>query len=276
MKYRVILLTLLTGCLFSCSKQEIPVFTSDDHGVYFQYMSSYLYGSTIEYYSDSLTYSFTSASADATSRVLSVLVRTMGKVTDYDRPIKVVIDEENTTAIEGVHYEENLDTLYIPAGESSVYARIKFLRAEDLLEKTVRLGLKLEANEYFGLYIDEYKNTNSYTTTGEMLDGTRFAFVVSETYTEPSYWGWFGDDYFGAWTAKKYVTLNSVMEWTVSDWNRAGGSGAKVVLGRFSFAATRLQEYLQEQADAGVPVTEADGTYMQLPEPYQVDYSKYE
>lgn len=276
MKYRIVLLTLLTGLLFSCTKQEIPVFSSDDHGVYFQYKSSYIYGTTIENYTDSLSYSFTSAAADATSIVLSVPVRTMGKVTDYDRPIKVVIDEENTTAIAGVHYEENLDTLYIPAGESSVYARIKFLRAEDLLEKTVRVGLKLEANEYFGLYIDEYKNTNSYTATGEMLDGTRFAFVVSETYTEPSYWTWFGGSYFGAWTAKKYVTLNNVMGWTASDWSRAGGTGAKVVLGRFSFAATRFQEYLQEQADAGTPVIDVDGTYMQLPEPYQVDYSKYE
>ncbi len=276
MKYRIVLLILLTGLFFSCSKQEIPVFTSDDHGVYFQYRSSYVYGTSIENYTDSLSYSFSSASAETSSVVLSVPLRTMGKVMDYDRPVKVVIDEENTTAIEGVHYEENLDTLYIPAGQSSVNVRIRFLRAEDLLEKTVRLGLKLEANEHFGLYIDEYKNTNSYATTGEMLDGIRFTFIVSEMYTEPSYWTWFGGDYFGAWTAKKYVTLNSVMEWTASDWSRAGGTGAKVVLGRFSFAATRLQEYLQGQADAGTPVLESDGTYMQLPEPYQVDYSKYE
>lgn len=31
-------------------KQDIPVFTSDDHGIYFQRVSSYIYGSTTEYY----------------------------------------------------------------------------------------------------------------------------------------------------------------------------------------------------------------------------------
>ena len=57
-----------------------------------------------------------SAQATAKSVVLSATVRTMGKVADYDRPFKVVVDQEGTTAIEGKHYEVNLDTVVVPAG----------------------------------------------------------------------------------------------------------------------------------------------------------------
>lgn len=51
--------------------------------------------------------------------MLAATVRTMGKVADYDRPFKVVVDKEGSTAVEGEHYEIDLDTLVVRAGESS-------------------------------------------------------------------------------------------------------------------------------------------------------------
>lgn len=257
-----------------CEKKDIDVFTTDDTGIYFQRSSSYS-GST-QNYSNSSSFSFASLDASVEYSILSASVRTMGKVADYDRPFKVVVDEEQTTAIEGVHYTLNLDTCYIPAGESSANVRVTFFRTEDLMDEEVRLTLRLQDNEYFTCYIDEYKSTNSYTATGVQLSGTSFRFIVSEMYTEPGYWTSLGTSYLGTWSARKYSVVNSVCELTDDDWEVAGQSGAKVALGRFNFFALAVQAYLQEQADAGTPVLEADGSYMQLGSNYTVDYSAYE
>ena len=277
MKLNIILFTavIFVFSFWGCDEEEIETFSSDDAGIYFQRVSSYVSGGTTEYYADSLVYSFASADADTKSTTLSATVRTMGKVVDYDRPFKVVVDEEGTTAVEGVHYVIDLDTLVIPAGKSSVNVRLIFNRTEDLLEKTVRLALRLEDNEYFKCYFPEYKNTNSYTATGDMIHGTLYVFSVSEMYTEPWYWS-FGINYFGSWTSKKYVIVNQVCGLTPEDWSQAGIAGTKVQYGRFSFFASAVQRYLQEQADAGTPVLDVDGKYMQLAPAYLVDYSQYE
>ena len=59
MKWRNILLVLAFGGLLgACEKKEIPTFTTDDTGIYFQRVSSSYYGTTTEFYSDSLSYSF--------------------------------------------------------------------------------------------------------------------------------------------------------------------------------------------------------------------------
>ena len=52
-------------------------------------------------YTDSLDYSFASLPASMKDVILPATVRTMGKVADQDRPFKVVVDKEGTTAIEG-------------------------------------------------------------------------------------------------------------------------------------------------------------------------------
>ena len=277
MKWKNILwIVWTTFILTACEKQEIPVFASDDQGIYFQRVSSFILGSTTEYYGDSTAYSFASVAGTVKNAVLSATARTMGKVVDYDRPFKVVIDKEESTAIEGIHYEANLDTVRIPAGASSVYVRVRFFRTDDLTDKTVRLVLRLEDNEYFKCYLPEYKNTNAYSVTGAMIRGDRYVFSLSEMYTAPSYWNSFGDDYFGSWTPRKYIIVNMACGLTVADWSSAGFAGAKVSLGRFSFFAVAVQKYLQEQADAGEPVLDSDENYMQLAPAYVVNYSQYE
>ena len=276
MKWKDILFVLgLSAVLGACEKKDIEVFTTDDAGIYFQLIKGY-YGTTTEIYTDSLDYSFASLPASMKDVILPATVRTMGKVADQDRPFKVVVDKEGTTAIEGVHYEIDLDSVVVPAGKSSANVNVRFFRTDDLMEKSVRLALRLEDNEYFKCYFPEYKNTSAYTATGEMIHGDVFAFSLSEMYTEPSYWSMFGGSFFGDWTPKKYLVVNAACGLTPADWSNAGYAGAKVQYGRFSFFAMTVQKYLQEQADAGTPVSDSDGKYMQLAPSYAVDYSRYE
>ena len=94
------------------------MFASDDAGIYFQRLTNAVYGSTTEYYGDSTDFSFAGTNAYYTSHVLYAPVLTMGKVVDYDRPFKVVVDMEETTAVEGKDFEIELDSLVIKAGTS--------------------------------------------------------------------------------------------------------------------------------------------------------------
>lgn len=278
MKLRIILFALISfPFLWSCDKKEIPVFASDDAGIYFQRLTNAVYGSTTEYYGDSTDFSFAGTNAYYTSHVLYAPVLTMGKVVDYDRPFKVVVDMEETTAVEGKDFEIELDSLVIKAGTSKAEVPVRIIRTETLLEKTLKIVLRLQENEHFKCYLETYKNTNLYTAKGEQISGVRYVFTFNEMYTQPNFWKNYAEkDYFGEWTAKKYQVVNQVCGVTPIDWQYANYYGYKMQSARLPFFARTVRIYLQEQADAGNPVTDSDGKYMQLAPNYEVDYSDYQ
>lgn len=278
MKLRIILFALISfPFLWSCDKKEIPVFASDDAGIYFQRLTNAVYGSTTEYYGDSTDFSFAGTNAYYTSHVLYAPVLTMGKVVDYDRPFKVVVDMEETTAVEGKDFEIELDSLVIKAGTSKAEVPVRIIRTETLLEKTLKIVLRLQENEHFKCYLETYKNTNLYTVKGEQISGVRYVFTFNEMYTQPNFWKNYAEkDYFGEWTAKKYQVVNQVCGLTPIDWQYANYYGYKMQSARLPFFARTVRIYLQEQADAGNPVTDSDGKYMQLAPNYEVDYSDYQ
>lgn len=278
MKLRIILFALISfPFLWSCDKKEIPVFASDDAGIYFQRLTNAVYGSTTEYYGDSTDFSFAGTNAYYMSHVLYAPVLTMGKVVDYDRPFKVVVDMEETTAVEGKDFEIELDSLVIKAGTSKAEVPVRIIRTETLLEKTLKIVLRLQENEHFKCYLETYKNTNLYTAKGEQISGVRYVFTFNEMYTQPNFWKNYAEkDYFGEWTAKKYQVVNQVCGLTPIDWQYANYYGYKMQSARLPFFARTVRIYLQEQADAGNPVTDSDGKYMQLAPNYEVDYSDYQ
>lgn len=278
MKLRILLFALISfPFLWSCDKKEIPVFASDDAGIYFQRLTNAVYGSTTEYYGDSTDFSFAGTNAYYTSHVLYAPVLTMGKVVDYDRPFKVVVDMEETTAVEGKDFEIELDSLVIKAGTSKAEVPVRIIRTETLLEKTLKIVLRLQENEHFKCYLETYKNTNLYTAKGEQISGVRYVFTFNEMYTQPNFWKNYAEkDYFGEWTAKKYQVVNQVCGLTPIDWQYANSYGYKMQSARLPFFARTVRIYLQEQADAGNPVTDSDGKYMQLAPNYEVDYSDYQ
>lgn len=265
------LLALLAG---ACSKDEIMLFDRDEAGVYFQASwktSSY---ATSERYTDSTEYSFSIVSDTVTEVIVDTRIRTLGKVKDYPRPVKVSVDAEHTTAIEGIHYEADFDAAVIPAGKSSVSFPVKFFRTADLEGHKFRLMLKLEDNDYFKVYFNEQRNTSVYYATGEQVMADRYLFIVSEIYTEPSYW-YYAEGTFGVWTVAKFRFINKICGLSVEDWDRGGASDSKVHSGRFPIFGYMVRNALQELADAGTPVLDDNGDYMQLSPLYEVDYSDY-
>ena len=263
------LLFFLVG---ACNKDEIMLFDRGEAGVYFQSGNRTANFVNSELYVDSTDYSFYTESDTVVEIILTTKIRTMGKVRDYPRPVKLVIDTENTTAIEGVHYEMNPEDAVIPAGESSVSFPVRFFRTSDLGDRNIKLMFKLEDNEYFKVYFNEQKNTNVYYATGEQIMADRYKFLISEIYTRPLYW-YSAEDYFGPWSVAKFRLVNDVCDIPVEDWLRGGYSDSKVRAGCFPIYAYMVRNVLQELADMKTPKLDDDGTYMQLGPNFKVDYS---
>lgn len=264
------------GMLTSCNEDAIPTFNSEDAGIYFQDGVQTRFYINIDAYNDSTAFTFSECDDDVKDTVLTARIRTLGKVRDYDRKVKVVVDTENSTAIEGKHFQVNFDTLYIKAGQSEAKVQVRFLRTPDLKEQQVRLMLKVEDNENFVVPFSSQKNTNVYYDAGQQIRADGYVFEVNEFYSEPMLWTMFGSP-VGKWSISKQRLMTKMFELSAYDWSIAGwqnGDG-KVLMQRFVYFAVKMRIYLQEQADAGTPVIDDDGSYMQLGDAYLVDYSKF-
>ena len=270
MKNKWLLLILAFTCvLASCKHETIDLYDLDDAKVYFQ-VQSYSGANGAVGYSNSTKYSFVGMSQKVESLTFKATVQIMGNVVDYDRPCKLTVDTDSTTMVEGEDYEINLDTLKIKAGQSSATFNVRFLRSQNIKKQERILCLKLLPNEYFQV-LETYSSSNVWSnTTAKKMDGSRFAFFISEIYKQPSRWGQVqADQYFGRWTAAKYVFINDYFGFTTDDWEWATG---RISSGRMPFYARELQKELQRLADEGTPKLDDDGSYMQLGDGYKVNY----
>ena len=250
MKKLLYIVMMMPLVLFSCNQDEIPTFESEDAGIYFQTGIQQRFFLNIDAYWDSTRYSFSEADDAVTEHA------------------------ENTTAIEGTHFTANLGDVVIPAGAAEVEVPITFKRTADLREKEIRLMLKVEDNENFKVPFTRQKNTNIYNDQGDTIMANRYLFLVNEFYSEPVLWSMFGEP-VGTWTVKKQRLMTEMFELSAYDWSIDGwanGDG-KVQSERFRYFAIKLHKYLQDLANAGTPVLEEDGSFMQLGPGYEVDYS---
>lgn len=257
----------------ACSQEEIAPYNGCKSGIFIQEIKTTdFYGNSTSYL-DSVSYSFANNAAAVEGTYVGFTVRTMGEVAAHDRPYVLKVIPEGTTAKEGEDYNLEHNEFVIKANKSSDYVRVYLKRTTKLRHMTLRIRLGVEANEYFEVPMASYKNSSSWSETGTVNSAVSFKIKFNEQYTAPGYWISFGGEYFGKFTAARYLELNKVMGWTAKDWSKAGYSGAKVQLGRFDFAAKNLQKHLQEMANSGTPVLDDDGSYIQLPVGYEVDYS---
>lgn len=272
----VSLFAMAGGMLTSCNEDEIPTFETDDAGIYFQDGVQTRFFINIDAYNDSTAFSFGQCDENQKDTVLRARIRTLGKTRDYDRKVRIVVDKEHSTAVEGKHFVVDFDTISIKAGKSEAMVPVKFLRDPSLKTEQVRLVIKVEDNENFKVPFETQKNTNVYYDQGEIIRANAYVFEVNEFYYMPELWGMFGSP-VGKWSVSKQRLMSKMFDLTAYDWSLDGwrnGDG-KVLSQRFVYYAVKLRLYLQEMADKGTPVIDDDGTYMQLSDAYHVDYSAY-
>lgn len=266
---------VVAGIIVACQKEEVELYTRGDSMVYFQ-EQNYSGGNGAQGYTTKTEFSFIDYAAAYTSVVFKARVKLLGEVEDYDRALKVVVDEEHTTMTpydaatnpDG-GYMIDFDTLQIKARTNEGVVGVRFMRNASIKKQVDTLVLKLEPNQYFDV-LNEYKSSNVWSnTTANTIDGARYTFMISEIYTRPNRWD-IAENYFGAWNATRYAYINDFFGFKNDDWML---SLEKISKGRMPFYARELQKELQRRADEGDPVYDEDGSYMQLPDAYHVDYS---
>ena len=133
-------------------------------------------------YADSTNYSFASA-GDITQATVPLTIKIMGNIVDYDRPFVLKVDESKSTAIRGTHFDYDENACVMPANAAQTTVPVTLFRHADLTTAYYRVEFFLEANEFFTLELEQYKNTDSWTATGDTLCGTRYAIRFSEILT---------------------------------------------------------------------------------------------
>lgn len=276
MKKINILFILFLLALVSCQEDKIETFNLNESQIYFQ-VQSFSGANGAEGYTTSTKFSFVGREATLDQVVFRGQVKLMGNVKDYDRPIRVAVDNElSTMGSDG--YEINTDTIKLKAGANSVNINVRFFRTLRLRTSSDTLVLKLEDNEHFKV-LKEYKSSNDWSnTTASKIDGTRYTFILEEIYKRPDSWHgsfpMYVTNYFGEWNPTRFIFINDFFGFTLDDWVWVNGATSKLSAGRMAFYAKQLQQELQRRADLGEPVMDENGSYMQLPAPYTVDYSK--
>lgn len=267
----------ITGLLFiliglsGCAEDDFTTFQGEKSGIYMTNVSSTdMYGS-VSTYIDSISFSFALYPSAITKLPISIPVRIMGNIKDYDRPFILKVDESKSTAKRGVHFDFEDKDCIIPANEAIKKVPITIYRTPDLATKTYRIEFYLEANEHFTIELEKYKNTAAWNAPGVFLNGSQFKISFNEFYNEPRWWSFSASNFFGRWSISKEKRVNAIMGWTHMDWEYW-----RIPYGRLPFAAKMLRKELQALADAGTPVLDDNGKYMQLVNPYEVDYSAYE
>lgn len=197
---------------------------------------------------------------------VDVKVAIAGSIKDYDRPFKIEIVQDSTTAICPREYEDFAKEYVIKGGEKFTNIRIKFKRTERMSDGTVQLQIRLLPNEYFELPFSLIGNIPGRWTGGETEFGTNFDPSVHNVFinnilVEPSGWN---DLQFGKFSVKKYEMLLQEAEKYFGFTKSSFDDSEKMQSGRCAAIARVGANYLKAEYAKGRKfwVLDEDGSMM--------------
>ena len=234
--------------LVSCEKEMINY--EGGNGIYFDTEGMML---------DTVSVHWGLKNSDVTEQEIQLKVMLIGNVTDYDRNFSVEIETregDDSAAIEGVHYEPILKLHTIKAGEAETTIKVKLKRAPELMNKPARFAIKLVENEELAFLYTRYgaQMVDDTTVVSRPLDYQR-AIYIDEKFPIPSWWPYYGQQYFGDWSMKKAILICDVLEIDRELWMKDIVAG--LTAGYVKFAGRYMQRWLNEN-----PQYEDDGTLM--------------
>ena len=147
MKNRFFIYTMiLMGSLFAACEEDLKPYAEDTCWVYFDLIGS---ADTLQ------SRTFVYAGGDAETDTVWIPLKTIGMVTDFDRPVTLTqVQGEGLNAVAGTHFvpfnDQSLSAEYvIPAGKSTVELPIVLKRDASMLTDRVLVEFTLTANNYF-------------------------------------------------------------------------------------------------------------------------------
>ncbi|WP_143306187.1 DUF4843 domain-containing protein [Chitinophaga vietnamensis] len=237
------LLLLLLGS--ACTKSNLLSYQGSTD-IYFSYRDNYQNTDTIHY-------SF--ARDTLTTDTLKIYAKVIGEVAAVDRSFSMVTVDSATTAVAGQHYRLPVaDSLMIPAGAVSRLIPVVVLRPAALYEKSVTLTLKLVPNNYFKTNMQAYDYKAPYVASAVVMK-----IVIDDILPQPGLWD-ANKDALGAYSRLKLELMVKVMLLKLQRFYNAPVY-SPTQLTSFS---RQVQQYLNQQQQAGYPVKEADGSNMKM------------
>lgn len=235
----------------ACTENEMEGYTNDP-AIYFLNGKTYeddgTQGASTPLQRDSINQSFFVCNDDVKREVVYVFVKTMGMLSDTDRPVSLVQTNSgaDNAAVPGVHYvpfddPEVAGNMVIPAGKSYAKIPVILLRDKSLQTSEKRLELTVGQNDYFRPGIDQYRN---------------FVITTTDLAVKPARWdrGW--KYYFGpTFGSVKFKFIINATGYT--DWENLPSDYSYIKW----LQTTVLQafyDYNQQHPDE--PLKEADGT----------------
>ena len=192
-------------------------------------------------------------------------VKITGDAKDYDRPYRIGIVADKTTAEAGTDYILPEGGV-IKAGELTDSLYVTLIKNEKLEEASVILSVQVLPNEHFSTSLAQFSHDDRESNRFDprVFDLT-FTAMMAEPYEWPinyEYYGYENGD-LGFFTKKKITLVNELYGLTYADWleEEEGGTG-EIDSIRRQVIAKRFARYLIEQYKNGTPVLEEDGRLM--------------
>lgn len=206
--YTKIVLICTLASLVGCS-DDIETY-SGESGIFFAMLES---GDTEDNprYTESSILPF--ALTNERDSTFTLRAKIIGRVTDYDREVKIEVVEDKSSAVLGHDYQAIQDKIVVKAGDIYAYIPIRFNRQQSLVDNEVTLSLRLCANTEFKLLMPRWYAINSSDKVG--VDVIEHTVVVSDKYVRLPGWS---DIYFGRYSDKKIKLMCSWYGLTLSSF----------------------------------------------------------
>lgn len=277
MKTNIIIISAFfafTAGLMSCQEVEVMSYEGEE-GVYFAVQYGAEWGDTTlwSYYPMTPIKFINAGSADS---IHYIRVVSTGDIKNYDRKVKMIVEQDSTTAVEGVNYEKLDDEYTIKAGIHFVDIPIKLMKNENIYKEAKRLSFKLIPTNDFTLSIPVW-NSHAHglwpNDANHLFDNTRHYLELTNFLIRPAVWsglpqadaavGTQEAGRFGQFTVKKFELMVEVMTSIGKPISYADFSTAATMPNPFQGVINEvMSDYLIKQFDAGKPVLEEDGRLM--------------
>ena len=225
--YPLLLLTFLV-CI-GCQKDKPEMYSAPD-AIYFNNRT------TAQVLQDTTALTFVYQADDVSYMDVPVVIQTVGRQTDTDRPIALTIYSENAT--EGIDYEL-ITPAVMPAHTSQLIYYVRVMRTPALADEIKQIHLQLSANEYFETFLEKMQTGNSAYPYADMLhyriDFSDFFTVAPE--------GW-RPEYVGDFSERKLKLLWKLFPYIPREDYYVKGA---IPFNQWTYMAKTVQEYMYEQ-----------------------------
>jgi len=220
-KYLTILAIL--PFLYSCEHETLPTYSGIDNIYFNAYdpvrLNDFPNFLTVKSGSDSINTLFSSVKFGydpviKTDSVISLMVKVLGSVTDYDRPVNFILSDSWSSAQLGKDIELLTDRSFVPAGSITGNIYIKLHNSEWLNDNEHIATLRLAENEFFKTDYTRTRFTS--INRDEKFMSTQFLVQFDSMNETPNLWAHstYGANislFFGKYSRVKFAAMCEVL-----------------------------------------------------------------